>query len=120
MADTQSSLVTGTSSGLQSATQSPQAATQQQGSEAANASSFQPVSTQSLLTSTGGIPISQQSLPSVSLSGTSTSTTKVASTPAPVAKHHVNPFLGGLAIAFFVGTIIAIFFTARSAKNTTL
>ena len=113
MANT-SSLSTTTSS-TQGTTQNPQAASAGTTS-AAQTSAIQPTTTTSLLNGGNGIVLNGSTLPSVTL-GTTTASTQAPITP--VAKHHINPVLGSLAVFLFVAAIVLFYLTSKSAKNTT-
>jgi hypothetical protein len=73
----------------------------------------------SLLTSSGGISLKSQALPTVTLGKTSTSTGQVSRSEPTPAKHHLNPALLGVAIGILVLALVLAWIISRSAKNTT-
>jgi hypothetical protein len=102
----------------QANTQTPQSSAAP-ATNATPSGSVQPGTATSLLTSKGGVQLTNQVLPTISLGTTLTGTEQSA--PAQVAqpKHHANVFLLGVAAVLFVMAIAFFWSTARSAKNTT-
>jgi hypothetical protein len=107
----------------QANTQAPQSSVAPAGN-ATSSGGIQPGTTSSLLTSHGGIALTNQNLPTVSLGNTLTGTVHVAAdSDTTPPQHHVNFFLVGLAAVVFV--VAAAFFVStfrgenRTDKNTT-
>jgi len=111
-------LTTGTNSGTQGTTQSPQSAIQPSGFAAGTpSSSVQPNVAGSQLNTggTSGISLQTTQLSTLSLSSSTTASVK----PATVTPHHNSPFLASLAIILFVLAIGMFWYTSHTAKNTT-
>lgn len=117
MADTQLT-TTGSGSGAQAATQSPQSVGQSP-SSGAQASSVQPGTATSLLNGQSGVTLRTTALSTVNLDGGNAAST-AASLPAnPPAKHHANPALFGFSGLLLVVAVVLFWTTSRSVKNTT-
>jgi hypothetical protein len=112
---TSDQLTAATGTGTQTATQTPQSPVQDSGFGGGTPSTIQPSSTASLLTSSGGIPLTVTGLSTVSV-GATTSQTVATATPA---HHKINPVLLSFSIILFVAAIALFWATGRGAKNTT-
>jgi hypothetical protein len=116
------SLNTVSGSGSQSTTQSPQNLVNTTNNTEA-ATSVQPGTATSLLTTPNGIQLAPVQLSTVNLNNSSASTRAAASKVAVVTtvppKHHLNSTLLGLSIGLFVLAIATFWFVTRSEKNTT-
>ncbi len=107
------SLSTSPGSGTQGTTQNPQVSAAP-ASNAAQTSSVQPGTANSLLTSTGGVPLQVSPVTTVSLNNVAA--TQVA--PRPV-QHHISPVLAVLPAGLFVVAIVMFWAINRSTKITT-
>lgn len=100
-------------------TQTPQASVGP-ANKATSGGNVQPGTANSLLTTqTGGISLTNQTLPTVTVGGASTGTIQEAQAIPEPAKHHLNPVAAGFVILLFVLAIACYWLIARSAKNTT-
>jgi hypothetical protein len=100
-------------------TQTPQASVGP-ASKATPSGSVQPGTATSLLsTTTGGISLTNQTLPTVTVGAASASTGQVTPSKPIPAKHHFNPVLLGLAIVLLAAALAFFWIITRSAKNTT-
>jgi hypothetical protein len=89
---------------------------------ATSSSGVQPGTASALLsTSTAqGISLQNQVLPTVTVSGSATGTVHSAAKDAkPVANHHANGLLIGVAVVLLVAAVVFFWTAARSEKNTT-
>lgn len=103
----------------QTNTQTPQSSTAP-ATNAAPARQVQTGTASQLLTSSGGISLTSRPLPTVTVSGTTTTgqAAKDTAQPAP-AKHHISPVAAGLVIVLVVIALVSVWLIHRSAKNTT-
>ena len=98
----------------QPATQNPQTSATASGF-AGSTSQVQPVTTTDTLSNNqNGIPLIVNSLPVVSLGGTSTITQTVVK---PVVQHKTNDVMLGLAATLFVAALVIFWAFSRQAKN---
>lgn len=114
-------LITGGNGSVESQanTQTPQASVGPAGNTTSSGN-VQPGTANSLLeTGNGGIKLTNQVLPTVTVEATSTGTVQSTKSDASPAKHHDNFFLIGLAIVIFILAIGFFLNTFRSEKNTT-
>jgi hypothetical protein len=111
-------LTTGTNSGTQTSTQSPQTAGKPS-SSAANSSGVQTGTAASLLNSDSGVPLSATPLTTVNINGKAGTTTNSTVATTTAAKHQVNPALVGITGLFIIIAVISFLAISRSAKNTT-
>lgn len=104
----------------QAQTQTPQASVGP-ASKAAPARSVQAGTASSLLTTkSGGIALTNQQLPTVTVSGTTTGSRQSSQPePATPVQRDVNPVLLAFAVALLVAALIIVWRINRSAKNTT-
>jgi hypothetical protein len=79
-------------------------------------SSIQPGNDTGALVSTGGIPLTQTPLSTVSIGAAASQ----SSTGVHQPSRHINPALLGFSVVLFVVGLILFWLTSRSAKNTTL
>ncbi|HVX23892.1 MAG TPA: hypothetical protein VG992_00920 [Candidatus Saccharimonadales bacterium] len=107
-------LTTGSNTGSQTTTDSPQSTTTAT-LPGAKTGNVQTGTANSLLTSTNGVPLHAAPLTTVSLSTTSAGT----AVPTPVKPHHVNVPLISISVLLFVVAAASFWATARSAKTTT-
>jgi hypothetical protein len=113
--------ITGGSGSVESQanTQTPQASVGPSGNTTSSGN-VQPGTATSLLeTDNGGIRLTNQMLPTVTVGATAIGTVQTTKPSAQTTKHHTNFFLLGLAIVIFVLAIGFFWTTFRSAKNTT-
>lgn len=109
------SLSTGTNSGTQTTTQSPQASVGSTGNTE-RAGNLQPGTSTSLLNNDkGGVPLKNQQLSVVNLNGTQAKTV----VSQPPAKHQTAPVLYGISGLLFVAAIVLFWLTAKAEKSTT-
>jgi hypothetical protein len=112
-------LTASSGSGTQTTTQSPQSSVQS-GTPTAQASSVQPGTATSLLTSGGGVALHATSLSTVSLNNTTAQTQAAPQTAQMLPTHrHINPVLLSFSVVLCLIAIGMFWYTARSAKNTT-
>jgi hypothetical protein len=106
-----------TSGGTQTSTQSPQASAGSGGfGGTAQSGSVQPGTTQSLLTSSGGVPLQNTPVSTVNLSA---GTQAQAAKPAASPKHHINPVLIVVPLLLLVVAVGMVGYITASAKKTT-
>lgn len=111
-------LTTGTNSGIQTGTQSPQNSVQPSGFSGAPTSAVQPGTNNTLLnnSNSAGIPLGSAQLSTVSLAGAST-TAQTATTTTP--HHRIHPALFGFSALLLIVAVYMFWTTSKSAKNTT-
>ena len=105
--------------GTQTTTQSPQGLASS-GTSAEAATSVQPGTASTLLTTPTGISLGPSQVATVPIASTATaSSTKTAAVATVQPKHHTNDILLGGAIALLIIAFAAFYMITRSAKNTT-
>ncbi len=103
----------------QANTQTPQSSVGPAGNSTSSGN-VQPGTASSLLeTDNGGIRLTNQILPTVTVGATSTGTVQAAKSDARAGKHHANVFLLGLAVVIFVLAVGFFWSIFRSEKSTT-
>ena len=103
-----------TSSGpSQNATQDPQAAGTSDGG-GTQASAVQPGGSNNLFNSTGGVPLTDQKLPTVALKPTTGLVVK-----PDIPQRHTSPVLVGMSAILFIIALVLIVSTFLPTKNTT-
>lgn len=111
-------LTTGTGSGVQSTTQTPQSAGQG-ATGGTQSSNVQPGTATALLSSPGGLPLQGTKLTTVSLNAATPATVASVSPATSPPKHHVNTALFGFSALLLAVAVVLFWATSRSVKNTT-
>jgi hypothetical protein len=103
----------------QASTQTPQASVGPAGNSNSSGTVQPGTATNLLETDNGGITLTNQVLPTVTVAATATGTVQTTKSDTQSTNHHTNFFLLGLAIVIFVLAVGFFWSTFRSAKNTT-
>jgi len=117
MAVDNTQLKTGSATGTQITTQTPQSATGPAGGTKSN--SLQPGTATTLLNSSTGIQLQNKAVPTIQLPPATATVAQAGPSPVPAKPHHVSPVLISLPVILVLVALVMFWQARRSVKSTT-